>query len=108
MLQFLPEYDINIMVIANSCSDDTRECLQEYQRQQHSKQLLPIEFTEEPKAGKSYALNKALTFIPDGWVYFITDLVLRALEGNEKLRYIPDIVQYHYVGPLIIQSRHQI
>jgi GT2 family glycosyltransferase len=206
----IPTQDtIAILVVANACSDDTLELLQDYQRQQHSKQLLPIEFTEEPKAGKSYALNKALTLIPDGWVCFIdddqrvdenffrsvidaiknypdttlfcgklipdwtgqepawvhekgaykiaplpipecdlgedqlilteknfipsggnliiernvferigdfsetlgptghnlvgsedTDLVLRALEGNEKLRYIPDIVQYHYVDPL--------
>lgn len=65
--------NIAILVIANACSDDTRERLQEYQRQQHNKHLLPVEFTEEPKTGKSHALNKALTFIPDGWIGFIDD-----------------------------------
>jgi len=206
----IPAQDnIAILVVANACSDDTLERLQDYRRQQHSKQLLPIEFTEEPKAGKSYALNKAVSVIGDGWVCFIdddqrvdenffrsvieaivnyadttlfcgklipdwtgrepawvhekgaykiaplpipecdlgeapliltenifipsggnliidrnvferignfsetlgptghnlvgsedTELVLRALRSNEKLRYIPDIVQYHYVDPL--------
>jgi len=28
---------------------------------------------EEPKAGKSYALNKALTLITGGWICFIDD-----------------------------------
>ena len=70
----IPAQDnITILVVANACTDDTLECLQDYQRQQHSKQLLPIEFTEEHKAGKSYALNKALTVIPDGWICFIDD-----------------------------------
>lgn len=65
--------NIAILVIANACSDDTQERLQEYQRKQHNKHLLPIEFTEEPKTGKSHALNKALSFITDGWIGFIDD-----------------------------------
>jgi GT2 family glycosyltransferase len=65
--------NIVILVIANACSDDTLERLQEYQRQQHNKHLLPIEFTEESKAGKSHALNQALTLILDGWIGFIDD-----------------------------------
>jgi GT2 family glycosyltransferase len=67
------EANIAILVIANACSDDTMECIQTYQRQQYSKHLLPIEITEEPKAGKSYGLNKALTLISSGWICFIDD-----------------------------------
>lgn len=204
-----PQADITILVIANACTDDTAKKLQEHQKWQIDNHLLPIEFVEEPKAGKSYALNKALTLITGGWICFIdddqrvdenyyksvidaianypdttlfcgkltpdwaghepawihekgaykitpipipdfdlgdnqlilsekdfipsggnliidqnvfakignfsetlgptghnlvgsedTDLILRALNANEKLRYIPAIIQYHYVDPL--------
>jgi GT2 family glycosyltransferase len=67
------QVNLAILVIANACSDDTQERLQEYQREQHNKHLLPLEFAEESKTGKSHALNKALTLIPDGWICFIDD-----------------------------------
>ena len=65
--------NITILVIANACSDDTGERLQKYQREQQNKHLLPLEFIEEPKTGKSYALNRALAFISSGWIGFIDD-----------------------------------
>lgn len=37
-----------------------------------------------------------------------TDLILRALDANEKLRYIPAIVQYHYVDPLRFKLLHLV
>lgn len=204
-----PQTDIAVLVIANACTDDTAKKLQEYQQRSTDNHLLPIEFVEEAKAGKSYALNKALALITSGWICFIdddhqidenyfksvidaiinhpdttlfcgkiipdwtgheptwihekgtfkiapipiphfdlgdnqlvlsknnfipgggnliidknvfdrigsfseilgptghnlvgsedTDLILRALDANEKLRYIPALVQYHYVDPL--------
>lgn len=68
-----PQTDIAILVIANACTDDTVEKLQEHQGGQRDNHLLPIHIVEEPKAGKSFALNKALTFITDGWICFIDD-----------------------------------
>ena len=65
--------NITILVLANACTDDTTSTLQEYQQRQLDQHWLPIEFAEEPKVGKSYALNKALTYIPDGWIAFIDD-----------------------------------
>jgi len=64
--------EISILVLPNACTDDTVKILQKYQ-QQVDFHLLPIEFEEEPKAGKSYALNKALTLIKSGWICFIDD-----------------------------------
>jgi GT2 family glycosyltransferase len=68
-----PQTDIAILVIANACTDDTVKKLQEHQRWQRDNHLLPIDIVEEPKAGKSFALNKAITFITDGWICFIDD-----------------------------------
>nr|MDD2658408.1 glycosyltransferase [Methylococcales bacterium] len=68
-----PQTDIAILVIPNACTDDTVEKLQEHQKWQRDNHLLPIQFVEEPKAGKSFALNKALTCITDGWICFIDD-----------------------------------
>ena len=65
--------NITILVIANACTDDTVKKLQEYQQRQIDYHWLPMEFVEEPKAGKSYALNKALTLVTSGWVCFTDD-----------------------------------
>jgi len=209
--------NIAILVIANACTDNTAIKLQEYKQRQIGNHLFPLEFVEEPKAGKSYALNKALTLIKSGWICFIdddhridenyftsvidaivnypdttlfcgkiipdwtghepawihdkgaykitpipiphfdlgdnqqvlsekdfipgggnliinrnvfekigffsetlgptghnlvgsgdTDLILRALNTNEKLRYIPAIVQYHYADPLRFKLLHLV
>ncbi len=69
-----PQVDIAILVIANACTDDTVKKLQEHQKwQTDNNNLLSVICVEEPKAGKSYALNKALTLITDGWIGFIDD-----------------------------------
>ena len=64
---------IDISVIANACTDDTVIKLQSYQHQQIENNLLPVKFIEEPKTGKSYALNTAIAAITNGWVCFIDD-----------------------------------
>lgn len=64
---------VTILVIANACSDTTLLELTKYQALQKSKNWLPLEFAEEPNPGKSNALNKALTLIPDGWICFVDD-----------------------------------
>jgi GT2 family glycosyltransferase len=67
------QVDITILVIANACTDDTVKKLQEHQQWQMDNSMLSIEFMEEPRAGKSYALNKALSLISGGWISFIDD-----------------------------------
>jgi GT2 family glycosyltransferase len=67
------EVDMAILVIANACTDDTIKKLQGHQQWQIDNDLLPVYCVEESKAGKSYALNKALTLITGGWIAFIDD-----------------------------------
>ena len=65
--------DFKILIIVNACADDTVDQLQAYQNRSTTTHLLPIQFIEELNAGKSYALNKALSLIDDGWIAFIDD-----------------------------------
>jgi len=65
--------DFKILIIVNACADDTVEQLQAYQNQLIATHLLPIHFIEELNAGKSYALNSALSQINEGWIGFIDD-----------------------------------
>ncbi len=67
------QINLSILVIANNCSDDTIYCLQNYQSIQQSENLFPLVYAEEPRPGKSHALNKALTIIEDDWICFIDD-----------------------------------
>lgn len=67
------QVDISVLVVANACIDNTVKKLQEHQQWQIDNNLLPIYCVEESKAGKSYALNKALTLITGGWICFIDD-----------------------------------
>lgn len=67
------QINLSILVIANNCSDDTIYCLQNYQSRQKSENLFPLVYAEEPRPGKSHALNKALTIIEDDWICFIDD-----------------------------------
>ena len=64
---------ISIFVVANACHDDTLSQLCKYQTKQVTNHLIPVSFSEECKPGKSYALNKALSLIYDGWICFIND-----------------------------------
>ncbi|MBE0472483.1 MAG: glycosyltransferase family 2 protein [Methyloprofundus sp.] len=64
---------LSILVIANNCSDDTIYCLQNYQSKQKLENLLPLVYAEEPKPGKSNALNTGLKLIKDGWICFVDD-----------------------------------
>lgn len=64
---------INILVIANACNDDTVIQLKNYLSEQNKKNNLPLIFSEEPKPGKSYALNHGLDIINDGFICFVDD-----------------------------------
>jgi len=62
---------VNILVIANACSDNTKQQLVNYQS--NSEHKLALSFSEEPKPGKSYALNHGLDLIQDGFICLIDD-----------------------------------
>jgi len=62
---------VSIIVVANACSDDTTNKLVNYQSNSSGK--LPLYFSEEPRAGKSYALNHGIKMIEDGFIAFIDD-----------------------------------
>ncbi|WP_198245559.1 glycosyltransferase [methane-oxidizing endosymbiont of Gigantopelta aegis] len=63
---------VSILVIANACTDDTVIQLKRYQSIQNKKNL-PLVFHEEPKPGKSNALNTAINMIGEGFMCFVDD-----------------------------------
>lgn len=66
------ECTVNILVIANACTDETISELTQYQNQADITQL-PLNYSAEPNPGKSNALNHALDLITDGYICFIDD-----------------------------------
>ena len=63
---------IDILVVANNCSDDTLAQLSAF-RSAHSQAFLRLGWLEEPKAGKSYALNTAIAHTDHDVLCFIDD-----------------------------------
>ncbi|MEQ6341746.1 MAG: sulfatase-like hydrolase/transferase [Gammaproteobacteria bacterium] len=63
---------IDIVVVANNCSDDTLAQLSQF-RSAHSQAYLRLSWLEEPKAGKSYALNTAIAHTHHDVLCFIDD-----------------------------------
>ncbi len=64
---------IELLVVANACTDNTVSLLQQYESESHCSGALPLRWTEEPKPGKSNALNRAIPLIRGGLVSFIDD-----------------------------------
>jgi arylsulfatase A-like enzyme/glycosyltransferase involved in cell wall biosynthesis len=63
---------VDILVIANHCSDDTLERLAAF-RQLHPYPALRLTWIEEPNAGKSHALNAAIAHTRHEVLCFIDD-----------------------------------
>ena len=63
--------NVQILVIANACSDTTIHFLKSYTGL--SGKQLPLEFEEEPIAGKSHALNRAISMVNQGFLCFVDD-----------------------------------
>ena len=68
-----PQFAVELLVVANACTDDTVNVLRRYESESKSSGALALRWTEEPKPGKSNALNRAIPMIPDGLVSFIDD-----------------------------------
>ncbi|MDP3585360.1 MAG: sulfatase-like hydrolase/transferase [Thiobacillus sp.] len=63
---------IDIVVVANNCSDDTLDRLADFFAS-HPRDNLRLTWIEEPKAGKSYALNAAIAHTTHDVLCFIDD-----------------------------------
>ena len=68
-----PHCAVELLVVANACTDDTVSVLREYETESQSSGSLPLRWIEEPKPGKSNALNRAIPMISGDLVSFIDD-----------------------------------
>lgn len=64
---------VELLVIANACSDLTGEFLDQYKRQFEAENWLALHWEEEPTPGKSHALNRAISIINTPEVAFVDD-----------------------------------
>lgn len=64
---------VTLLVILNACSDSTVDYLHSYEKERVVTQNIAIRWAEEPKPGKSYALNLALTLVSGDIVAFVDD-----------------------------------
>jgi GT2 family glycosyltransferase len=64
-------WQVDIMVVANACTDNSLEVLKQYREE--NKNGLPLSWIEEPTPGKSYALNRACSLIDSELVTFVDD-----------------------------------
>ena len=64
-------WQVDTLVVANACTDDSLERLEQFREQ--NKDSLPLSWIEESRAGKSYALNRAVPLIASELVAFVDD-----------------------------------
>lgn len=64
---------IDILVVANSCSDQTHTLLDRYREQANAGDWLPLGWFAEPVPGKSLAMNSAIPRILGDIVTFVDD-----------------------------------
>ncbi len=63
---------IDVLVVANRCTDDTLARLGEFERR-HSQDRLRLRWIEEPQPGKSHALNAAIAYTHHDALCFVDD-----------------------------------
>jgi arylsulfatase A-like enzyme/glycosyltransferase involved in cell wall biosynthesis len=66
-----PRVPVEILVIANNCSDATHRILDDYRAQQGDR--LPLRWIAEPTPGKSHALNTGIPATTNDLVAFVDD-----------------------------------
>jgi len=64
---------VDIMVVANACTDDTATFLKNYQSQATARGWLPLAWHAEAIPGKSHALNSAIPKLRSDLVAFVDD-----------------------------------
>jgi len=68
-----PSTPVQIVVVANACTDDTAARMRHYQRQQEKQGWLPLCLIEVPTPGKSHALNAAIPHIQQSDIVTFVD-----------------------------------
>jgi len=68
-----PGCGVELLVIANACTDRTAEVLESYRNQPTADNWIPLRWVTEPAAGKSHALNRAVAMVDDGILAFVDD-----------------------------------
>lgn len=66
-------WEVEVLVAANACSDDTHRLLESYCQRQNLDGLLPLKWFVEPIPGKSHALNSAIPRLDGELVTFVDD-----------------------------------
>lgn len=66
-----PEEGVELLVIANNCSDETHDLLDDYVQDPAGR--IPMRWLAEPQAGKSYALNFGLPHVRTPLLAFVDD-----------------------------------
>ncbi len=64
---------VEILVVANACTDDTIEIFNSYNAKVSKKDWLPLRWIEEPIPGKSRSLNHAISEITSPVIAFVDD-----------------------------------
>jgi glycosyltransferase involved in cell wall biosynthesis len=65
--------DVSVFVVANACTDDTVQYLETYLGSQQERGSLPLRWIEEPRPGKSQALNTAIPQVTAEVIAFVDD-----------------------------------
>ncbi len=65
------EMEVDVLVVANACTDDTPERVAAYRDGRTGG--LPLRYCEEPQVGKSHALNRAIDMVEAGFLLFVDD-----------------------------------
>jgi len=68
-----PTMQVQILVAANACSDDTVARMQVYQARQAERDWLPLALIDVPTPGKSHALNAAIPLVDSELTAFVDD-----------------------------------
>lgn len=64
---------VEVVVVANACSDDTPAALAAYAGRAGAAGRLPLRWLAEPTPGKSHALNRGVAALRSGWVAIVDD-----------------------------------
>jgi GT2 family glycosyltransferase len=65
--------EVSVFVVANACTDETVRYLEAYVHSQADLQRLPLRWIEEPRPGKSQALNTAIPQVSAEVIAFVDD-----------------------------------
>ncbi|MEJ2644248.1 MAG: glycosyltransferase family 2 protein [Gammaproteobacteria bacterium] len=64
---------VGVLVVLNACTDDSDQMLVAHAGEKHPEQRLPLRWIEEPRRGKSFALNTAIEACSAPIMAFVDD-----------------------------------